>query len=98
MRHAYTLQCVNTWDDPRREQNIKDHGVDFADLEDFFSGDLLTRADTREAYQEQRFQSVGVFKGVALFVVWTPRGEESDIPHLISTHEYKAWQSRYQKR
>ncbi|MDB5968509.1 MAG: hypothetical protein JWQ90_959 [Hydrocarboniphaga sp.] len=94
---------MNTWDDPKREQNIKDHGVDFADLEAYFGGDLLTREDIREAYQEQRFQSVGVFNGVALFVVWTPRGEESDIPHLISArkaenHEYKAWQSRYQKR
>ena len=94
---------MNTWDDSKRVQNIKDHDVDFAALDDFFGGDLLTREDTRKAYQEQRFQSVGVFHGVALFVVWTPRGEEGDIPHLISArkaenHEYKAWQSRYQKR
>ena len=94
---------MNTWDDPKRQQNIKDHGVDFADLEDFFSRDLLTREDTRVAYQEQRFQSVGVLNGVALFVVWTPRGDVGGIPHLISArkaenHEYKAWQSRYQKR
>lgn len=90
-------------DDPKRKQNLKVHGVDFADLEDFFAGDLLTREDTRKVYHERRFQSVGVFKGVALFVVWTPRGEDRDIPHLISarkaeTHEHKAWQSRYQKR
>ena len=43
------------------------------------------------------------FNGVALFVVWTPRGEEGERAHLISArkaenHEYKTWQSRYQKR
>jgi len=94
---------MSTWDDAKRDQNFRDHGIDFADLEEFFSGDLLTREDTRQAYQEQRLQSIGVFEGVALFVVWTPRGEDGDIPHLISarkaeTHEYKAWKSRYQKR
>lgn len=94
---------MNTWDDAKRETNLKDHGIDFADLEGFFDGDLLTREDTRAVYLEQRLQSVGVFNGVALFVVWTPRGDEGDTPHLISArkaenHEYKAWQSRYQKR
>jgi uncharacterized protein len=92
---------MNTWDNAKREINLAVHGVDFADLEGFFDGDLLTREDTREAYFEQRLQSIGMFNGVALFVVWTPRGEDGDTPHLISArkavnHEYKAWQSRYQ--
>ena len=66
---------MNTWDNNKREKYRKDHGIDFADLEGFFDGDLLTREDTRQAYAEKRLQSVGVFNGVALFVVWTPRGE-----------------------
>jgi uncharacterized DUF497 family protein len=94
---------MNTWDSAKREKNLKDHGIDFVDLEGFFDGDLLTREDTREVYTEQRLQSVGVFNGVALFVVWTPRGDDGDIPHLISArkaenHEFKTWQSRYHKR
>jgi uncharacterized DUF497 family protein len=57
----------------------------------------------REAYGEPHFQSIGVFNGVALFVVWTPRGEHGDIPHLISarraeSHEEQAWIARYRKR
>lgn len=95
-------QAMNTWDSHKCEQNLKDHGIDFVDLEGFFDGDLLTREDTRTTYSEQRFQSIGVFNGVALFVVWTPRGEEGERAHLISArkaenHEYKTWQSRYQK-
>ena len=94
---------MNTRDETKRRRNLKDHGIDFADLEDFFGGDLLTREDLRETYVEHRYQSVGVFNGVALFVVWTPRGEEGDIPHLISArkaenHEEKSWARYYRKR
>ena len=94
---------MNTWDETKRRRNLKDHGIDFSDLEDFFGGDLLTREDLRETYVEHRYQSVGVFNGVALFVVWTPRGEEGDIPHLISArkaenHEEKSWARYYRKR
>jgi uncharacterized DUF497 family protein len=91
-----------TWNESKRQINIKQHGIDFADLEPFFNGDLLTREDTRVAYNERRFQSIGVIQGVALFVVWTPRGETGDEPHLISArkavnHEERAWSQRYRK-
>lgn len=91
-----------TWDEGKRQLNLKDHGIDFADLEGFFDGDLLTREDTRADYGEVRYQSVGIFKGVPLFVVWTPR-DEDDEPHLISarkavSHEEQAWIKRYAKR
>jgi uncharacterized DUF497 family protein len=94
---------VNTWDERKRRRNLKDHGIDFADLQEFFDGDLLTREDTREAYGEARYQSVGVFNGVPLFVVWTSRDDEDEETHLISArkaekHEYQAWLARYAKR
>ena len=94
---------MNTWDSAKQEKNFKAHGIDFADLESFFDGDLLTREDTRQSYMEQRLQSIGVMFGVPLFVVWTPRGESKDTPHLISArraenHEYKAWQNRFKTR
>ena len=94
---------MNTWGEAKRRRNLKDHGIDFADLDEFFDGDLLTREDAREAYREHRYQSVGMFNGVALFVVWIPRGEEGDIPHLISarkaeSHEEKTWARHYRKR
>jgi len=94
---------VNTWDERKRRANLKDHGIDFADLEGFFDSDLLTREDKRYAYGKERYQTIGVLNDVPLFVVWTPRGEEGEIAHLISarkaeTHEYKAWLARYPKR
>jgi len=106
LTNAYAIRiynaCMNTWDEAKRWRNLSDHGIDLAGLEGFFNGDLLTREDTRLAYGEQRLQSIGVFNGVALFVVWTPRGEHGDTPHLISarkaaSHEEKAWYQRYRK-
>jgi len=32
-----------TWDESKRQQNLREHGIDFADLDPFFDGDLLTR-------------------------------------------------------
>lgn len=91
-----------TWEESKRRINLDQHGIDFADLEPFFDGDLLTREDTREAHNERRFQSIGVIYGVTLFVVWTPRGETGDEPRLISArkaigHEERAWSQRYRK-
>jgi len=34
---------MNTWDEAKRAQNLADHGIDFAELDGFFLGDLLTR-------------------------------------------------------
>jgi len=94
---------VNTWDERKHRVNLKDHGVDFANLQEFFDSDLLTREDKRDAYGEARYHTIGVLNGVPLFVVWTPRGEDGEIAHLISarkaeTHEYKARLARYAKR
>lgn len=94
---------MNTWDEAKRRRNLRDHGIDFADLGDFFDGDLLTREDVSNSYGEYRYQSIGVINGVALFVVWTPRGEGGDISHLISarkaeTHEEKIWARYFRKR
>ena len=99
---AYTVCLVITCDERKRRRNLRDHGIDLADLDAFFAGDLLTIEDSREPYGETRFQSIGIFHGVALFVVWTPRGA-GDISHLISArkaekHEAQAWHGRYSKR
>jgi uncharacterized protein len=90
------------WDNRKRERNRKDHGVDFADLERFFEGDLLTLEDARAAYGEERYRSIGILNGVPLLVVWTLRGEEPEEIRLISArkadrNEEAAWVRRYGK-
>jgi uncharacterized DUF497 family protein len=91
---------VITWNEAKRLANFRDHQVDFAGLGKFFDGELLTREDTRSAYGETRFQSIGAVNSVVLFVVWTPRGACDDAVHVISArkagkHEAQAWYRRY---
>jgi uncharacterized DUF497 family protein len=43
------------WDEAKRLQNLKDHGVDFVDAHKVFAGPTFTFEDDRLRYQEQRF-------------------------------------------
>ena len=45
------------------------------------SNDTATRNDGRDAYGELRLQTLGLWHGVVVFVVHTPRG---DADHVIS--------------
>ena len=71
-----------TWDEPKRLQNIRKHKIDLADLEPLFDYPMVTVEDSRESYGELRLQSLGMWQGRVVFLVWTPRGE--DTAHLIS--------------
>lgn len=91
-----------TWTEAKRLANLRDHKVDFAGLADFFDGDLLTVEDTRNAYGESRFLSLGAVNDTVLLVVWTPRGVCDDVAHVISArkaekHEAQAWYQRYSR-
>lgn len=70
------------WDEPKRRQNIRKHGIDLAELEPIFESPMVTVEDDREHYSELRLQSLGMWRGRVVFLVWTPRGD--DTAHLIS--------------
>ena len=71
-----------TWDEPKRRENIRKHRIDLADVEPAFDAWMITVEDDRESYGELRLQSLGMWHGRVIFLVWTPRGD--DIAHLIS--------------
>lgn len=71
-----------TWDETKRRKNIREHKIDLVDLESVFDHHMVTVEDDREAYGELRLQSLGMWRGRVVFLVWTPRGD--DISHLIS--------------
>lgn len=66
------------WDDGKAAENLRKHGVDFADaiaaLED---ANRLEETDTRFEYTEERIQVIGMARGGVLFVVVTLRGDDS---------------------
>ena len=85
-----------TWDEAKRLQNIAKHGIDRAHCEVIFDAPMLTVEDKSESYGEKRLQSLGLFYGVVVFMVWV---DSPAAPHLISVRkgvkheERKYWQA-----
>ena len=71
-----------SWDDPKRELNIRNHGYDFGDLRDAFDGRFcLTRIDDRKDHGEDRYNMLVEHRGRIVNITFTPRNAHS---HLIS--------------
>jgi uncharacterized DUF497 family protein len=71
-----------TWDESKRLANIRKHRINLAELEPVFDNPMVTVEDARESYGELRLQSLGLWRARVVFLVWTPRGD--DTAHLIS--------------
>ena len=51
------------WDKAKNRSNIRKHGLDFADAEEMFRGEIIVEPDTREDYGEKRWRGIGVIRG-----------------------------------
>lgn len=68
-----------TFDEAKRQANIRDHGFDF-----------------EGAYGELRLQTLGLWDGVVVMVVHTPRGDDDHIISIRKANRHEArnyWQS-----
>jgi uncharacterized DUF497 family protein len=72
---------VITWDEPKRQRNLKKHGFDFVDAEQVFDSVTYTYEDDRIAYTEQRFVTLGLLRDIVVSIVHTEEGEHI---HVIS--------------
>ena len=70
------------WDDDKQAANLRNHGLDLADAEVVFQHPRLTWLDTREAYGEDRWCSLGMLQGRVVVLVYTER--LPDIIRVIS--------------
>ena len=68
-----------TWDEAKRRRNLKDHGIDLADLGAIFDFPMVSVEDGRAPYGEQRLQSLGWYQNRVVFVVWTARGDSARV-------------------
>jgi uncharacterized protein len=80
-----------TYDEAKRLDNIDKHGFDFVGAETIFAGFTITREDQRQRYGEQRFQTLGLWNDVVVFVVHTPR---STGDHIISIRKAESHEAR----
>jgi len=66
-----------TWDEKKRQSNLKKHGLDFAHVADFDGDSAMTVEDTRGltdpkfAYPEPRFISIGLMRGKLVVLVYS---------------------------
>ena len=63
------------WDEAKRLQNLKDHGVDFVDAHKVFAGPTFTFEGDRLRYQEQRFVTLGLLDGIPVSIAHTETDE-----------------------
>jgi hypothetical protein len=70
------------WDEAKNKQNVKKHGLDFADAEEMFSGVLLFWPDLRKDYGEDRWTGIGTIRGRTVVVAFTER--EAEMIRVIS--------------
>ena len=70
-----------SWDERKRRRNLKEHGLDFVDAPSVFEGPTFTFEDDRFEYDEQRFVTLGLLAGIAVYIVHT---ETSSQIHVIS--------------
>jgi uncharacterized DUF497 family protein len=80
------------WDETKRRANLNKHGIDFRDTEKIFSGFTLTAEDTREAYGERRFLTLGLLEDQVVSVSHTERGEDI---RIISIRKATKHEARY---
>jgi hypothetical protein len=79
-----------SWDEAKRRANLRRHGVDFADADRIFRGFTLTAEDTREAYGERRFLTLGLLEDQVVSVAHTERGDDIRIISIRKATKYEA--------
>lgn len=80
-----------TWDEKKRQRNIRERGFDFADAEAIFEGPVMTEEDRRVAYNELRINLIGILRGVVVFMTYT---ERDDNLHIISLRQATRYETR----
>ena len=84
------------WDETKNHSNQQKHGLNFADVPHVFAGRTLTFEDSRQAYGEPRYLTVGSLAGRVVIIAHTLR---RDATRIISMRKANARErARYQER
>jgi uncharacterized DUF497 family protein len=74
----------------RRPGRVCVRPLDSIDAEKIFSGVTLTAEDTREAYGERRFLTLGLLEDQVVSVTHTERGDDIRIISIRKATKYEA--------
>ena len=86
------------WDENKRLENFRKHGLDFVDACDMFALPMLVGPDVRRDYGEERWLGIGLAGSRVSVVVFTERLDEAErVVRIISMrkalkHEREAYE------
>jgi uncharacterized protein len=89
------------WDHEKNRDNIRKHGLDFADAWEVFGSPMLVALDDREDYGEDRWVGIGFLRSRIVVVVYTEL--ETDAIRIISlrkalSHERQRYEQTLRDR
>ncbi len=79
------------WDEEKRLENLRKHGLDFVRAEEVFDDFTLTTEDTRRDYPERRWATVGMLMGRVVVLIHT---ESDDDLRFISLRKATRYEQR----
>jgi uncharacterized protein len=74
------------WDEKKNRDNIRRHGIDFADAVGVFDGPMLVQLDTRRDYGEDRWIGTGLLRRTAAVVIYV-EWEDEETVRIISARK-----------
>lgn len=84
------------WDEEKNLENIRRHGIDFADVPEIFQWYMLIDLDEREDYGEDRWVGMGILRNSIVVVVFSER--QDDTIRIISARKANKYErKRYQQ-
>lgn len=88
-------QVMLTWDEPKRQINLRKHGIDFAGCDAVFDYPVVTWEDDREEHGEQRINLLGWLGGRLVHLTYVERGDEFRAISLreAEKHEIKRYRA-----
>ena len=78
-----------TFDDAKRQANLKKHGFDFVGCEAVFDHPVVTWEDDREEYGEQRINLLGFLNGRLVHLTYVEDGDEFRAISLRKAEKYE---------
>src|SRR6185503_18466217 len=63
------------WEEARRQENMRQNGVDFVRAAQMFNNPVLEREDLNRFHGERRFVALGHVDDFYMVVMWSPRGK-----------------------
>jgi len=75
------------WDEAKRQNNLKKHGMDFEDAQLLFNDEALVVPDLRRDYGEPRFILINLLANRLAVVVFTFRGQKTRIISMRKANE-----------